>query len=201
MTDADLNNETDVMGNVLFDDTYSKMSVLGMKWNIVEDYLFFSLWLNFSMKKRRMRSGPDILKDNIANQFPEKLTRREIIAQVNGIFDPMGLAIPVTVGAKILVRNLWSGEMKDLGWDDPIPMDERLKWLNFFTLLYDIEKVRFYRAMKPDNVLNENPFIVIFSDASEKAYGCCCYIRWQVSEGYYQSTLMTAKSKVAPAKS
>ena len=46
---------------------------------------------------------------------------RDIIGQVNGLFDPPGFAAPVTVAGKILVRKLWIGKMKELGWDDPIP--------------------------------------------------------------------------------
>ena len=38
-----------------------------------------------------------------------------------------------------------------------------------------------------------------FADASQRAYGCCLYFRVLV-EGKYKSTLLIAKSKVAPIK-
>ena len=43
-----------------------------------------------------------------------------VLSQVNGVYDLLGLAIPFTVKAKILMRKLWSGNAKSLGWDDPI---------------------------------------------------------------------------------
>ena len=42
--------------------------------------------------------------------------------QLNSIYDPLGLAGPVTVKAKILMRQLWISDLT-LDWDDPIPSD------------------------------------------------------------------------------
>ncbi|XP_033096565.1 uncharacterized protein LOC117100838 [Anneissia japonica] len=42
--------------------------------------------------------------------------------------------------------------------------------------------------------------LVIFSDASEKAFGACAYARWRLESGSFESRLITAKSRVAPLK-
>ena len=175
-------------------------SVLGMIWNVKEDVLIFKVKLNFSPKRNNKRTEPDIAEKDINVKFPKELTRKDIISQVNGFFDPEGLATPVTVGAKILVRKLWIGDMKQMNWDDSIPEDYRLEWKQFFKLLYKMETVRFHRAPKPKNIGEEEPILVIFSDASEHAYGMCCYVRWKMTDGSYKSQLLTAKNKIAPLK-
>ena len=186
--------------NEEMDDSIYMTSVLGMRWHTVGDYLFFKVRLNFSPKKRKRRTGPDLIESEIMGKFPEHLTRRDVVAQVNGFFDPLGLATPVTVAAKILVRRLWVGEMKEKGWDDDIPDNERREWMKFFVTLYDMQKVKFGRALQPVHIEGEDPVLVIFSDASENAYGSCCYARWKMSNGSYRSNLITSKSKIAPIK-
>ena len=59
-----------------------------------------------------------------------------ILSQVNGIYDPMGLASPLTVKEKILMRRLWASEVK-LGWDDTIPDELRNEWVEFFRAVHD----------------------------------------------------------------
>ena len=108
-------------------DTPLVTSVLGMKWNIQEDFICFSVKLNFSRKKGKQHIEPNICEEDILHKFPEVLTRRMVVSQVNGFYDPLGLAAPTTVAAKILVRKLWIGEMKSKGWDDAIPEDQRLE--------------------------------------------------------------------------
>ena len=97
-----------------------------------EDIICFKIKLNFSPKRNKRRTGSDIELGELNNKFPSILTRRDVIAQVNGFFDPLGLASPVTVAAKIMVRKLWIGEMKGYGWDDPIPEKLYEMWKIFF---------------------------------------------------------------------
>ena len=65
--------------------------------------------------------------------------------------------------------------------------------------MFELPQLSFNRSVKPVNAI-KNPVLVIFSDASKKAYGACCYIRWELSDGTYKSTLLLSKSKIAPVK-
>ena len=39
-----------------------------------------------------------------------------------------------------------------------------------------------------------------FSDASEKAYGCCVYLKWLTKNNFISTSLVALKSRLAPYK-
>ena len=85
----------------------------------------------------------------------------------------MGLASPFVVRANILMRNI---NALKLDWDEAIPEEERKKWIQFFSELFEIQHVKFPRSVRPRNA-KDKPLLVIFSDASENAFGACEYLR------------------------
>lgn len=95
---------------------------------------------------------------------------------MNSICDPLGLAGPYTVRAKILMRKLWTYETK-LDWDDPIPEECGRDWITFFNDLPEMEKITVKRCLKPHSAIGD-PILIIFSDGSTNAYGGCAYVRW-----------------------
>ena len=96
----------------------------------------------------------------------------------------------------MLLRNL---NALKLDWDDPIPAEEQDAWIDFFRELFEMESVRFNRSIMPENSVGD-PTLIIFSDASEKAFGACAYARWQMMDGSFESRLIMAKSRLAPLK-
>ncbi len=76
--------------------------VLGLRWDPKTDSFLFDVRINFSPKKRKVRTGPDLCIDQIPEEMPLALTKRMILSQVNGIYDPLGLATPFT--AQVLLR-------------------------------------------------------------------------------------------------
>jgi len=166
--------------------------VLGMQWVQSEDKFRFTVKINFSPRKRKLHTGPDVKPDEVSNHIHHMLTKRMILSQINGIYDPLGLVIPFTVKAKIMLRQLCSGDERNLGWDDDIPLELKIGWIKFFQQLFDVEKISFKRCVQPIDAVGK-PTLVMFSDASEQAYGTCAYIRWRKSNGQYESRLLAAK--------
>ncbi|XP_053376744.1 uncharacterized protein LOC128547687 [Mercenaria mercenaria] len=68
---------------------------LGVMWNVNDDTLSFKVKLT-----------------------DKPLTRRGILSVVSSIFDPLGLASPVTLQAKAIIQELCK---EKLGWDEEIP--------------------------------------------------------------------------------
>ena len=181
-------------------DVVETQKVLGMNWNSHYDFFFFKVRLNFSKKIRNIRCEADIQRHDVPKKLPQNLTKRNILSQINGFYDPLGLASAFTVKSKILWRDLWSGNLKDKGWDDPIPDEQRKHWENFFEELFGMQEVAFPRCLKPVNVGSELPVLILFSDGSLQAFGACAYIRWKLIDGSFTSRLVAAKCRVAPVK-
>ena len=164
---------------------YAKQEkVLGVAWNPEIDCLYFKTKLNFSTKKKKIYTEPDLSLEDIPKNIPQHLTKRIILSQVNRIYDPLGLAGPITVRAKIMMRQLWLNDLR-LDWDDPIPDNYQRDWIEFCKDLSEMESVVSERSIRPHEARG-NPELVIFSDGSNNAYGACAYARWEMGNARKQ---------------
>ena len=163
----------------------SSEKVLGVYWNPDTDELFYEVKLNHDEYR--------------ISDIDLSLNKRKALSIVNGIYDPIGLITPFTVRGKILLRKLAGIENK-IGWDDPIPSTHIDEWRNFINRIPEIRNISFPRTIRPINAVG-NPNLVTFSDASESAFGACCYIHWKTADGQFYSNLIISKSRVAPTRS
>ncbi|XP_055632599.1 uncharacterized protein LOC129773073 [Toxorhynchites rutilus septentrionalis] len=131
----------------------------------------------------------------------KQLTKRQILSVIASLFDPLGLLGATITAAKIIMQLLWSlkdANNKGLDWDQPVPSKVAEMWLKYHAELPSLNEIQIDRCVViPDATMIE---IHCFSDASEKAYGACLYIRNQNVNGKIQARLLTSKSKVAPLK-
>ncbi|XP_025831267.1 uncharacterized protein LOC112904716 [Agrilus planipennis] len=127
--------------------------------------------------------------------FSDQVTKRSILSATAQIFDPLGLLAPIVIIAKLIIQDLWQSK---LSWDESIPLHLNTRWLRFKDQLPDIREISIPRWV---TVTNANSIELHgFSDASEKAYGACIYVRSKDSLGNYSVSLLCAKSRVAPLK-
>ncbi|XP_046810021.1 uncharacterized protein LOC124420605 [Lucilia cuprina] len=145
---------------------------LGMSWNPTQDIFLFRFNLS-----------------DVSNP-----TKRSILSIVAKIFDLLGLLSPIVVRCKMLVQEMW---VQNIGWDDPLNNSLTLMWLQIKADLEHIHEITIPRyVFTSENILGE---IHGFADASQRAFGCCIYYR-VLENGSYKTTLLIAKSKVAPIK-
>ena len=170
------------------------VKVLGVGWKPKDDTVGFQASLNFSPKKQGIHIHPDLKPEEISRNIPVKLTKRIVLAQVMRIYDPLGLLSPFTFQGKVLLRKSW--QLK-LGWDEALPSTLHEQWSKFFIESGEISKIWYPRTTKPENSIGK-PILVIYSDASDEAYGFVAYARWECSDGEYESRLIMAKSRIAP---
>ena len=170
-----------------------------MNWNPATAQFQFKVKVNFSPRRRKVRIGPDIQASQLLSEIALVLTKIIVLSQVNGIYDPLGLAGPFTMKAKVLRKAMWMGENKSLGWDDPLPEEVRKVWINFFQELFSMEEVKVPRCVRPLECI-DNPILILFSDGSDTAFGAAAYVRWKRRDGLCESRLLSAKSRVAPLK-
>jgi len=90
-----------VLPNQMSDDDNK---ALGLGYMVEEDKLHVMSAINFSKRKKKMRSGQDLHQGQVRDQMPNPLTRRELLSQVSGLYDPVGLVTPAKQKGAILVR-------------------------------------------------------------------------------------------------
>ena len=75
----------------------------------------FTVTLNFSPQTRKVWTGPNLWEERIPHSLPVVLSKRMMLPHINGLYYPLGLAIPFTLQTKLLMRRLWTEKEQKLG--------------------------------------------------------------------------------------
>ena len=73
------------------------------------------------------------------------------------------------------MRETWEAD-KELDWDANFPTDVSASWLVFFKELFHLQKVEIRRCARCRVTAVGSPTLVLFSDASQVAFGACAYV-------------------------
>ena len=166
------------------------VTVGGIRWFSKEDnFSVKTSDLNFSKKSRGRRSA------ELKGIIPERLTRRDCVAKVAEIFDPLGRVTPITAALKLDLRNL---NLLNLDWDDEIPANLREVWVSHFKTIKDIGDIRFQRAVVPAEAVNLAMETIDTADASESLVCVAIYVRFKLKSGNFSCQLILARSKLLP---
>lgn len=138
--------------------------------------------VNFSKRKKKMRVGKDLLKEEVRTETPNPLTRRALLSQVAGLHDPIGLITPAKQKGAILVRKAFQegrrGKLTQEIWDQPLSESLREEAIQLFEEYVQLGQVKFHRSLTPADWRGK-PWGVTFSDGSDKTYGAVMYLRWE----------------------
>ena len=113
------------------------------------------------------------------------------------MFDPIGLASPVTVQVKIKLKLLSPG---GLHWNSEVPEIERRWWENWLHHLPSLNAVRIPRFLQSSTDAPISLQLHTFTDASEEAFAAAVYLRSEYPGGRVTTRLLMAKTKLAPKK-
>jgi hypothetical protein len=124
-------------------------------------------------------------------------TRLGLLSKVAGLFDPLGASAPMTVKAKIKLRELG---VKGLRWNDAVATDDKIWWCQYFEEIEKLKMIEFPRCLFPeeDNIVRME--LHTFTDASEEACAASCYTRIVYSDGRVVIQYVKAATKLAPLK-
>ena len=139
----------------------------------------------------------DLKSDTLKITFPpppEKApTKRIVLKTVAKLFDPLGIASPTVVWAKLLIQFLWSQKK---GWDEPIDKIDEDEWNAFLKEFCNNYIVIPRRVPITKTSTNE---LHVFTDASGYAFACSVFIR-VLTKGNIDVKLLFAKSRIRPMK-
>lgn len=143
--------------------------VLGLNWDAETDEL------SIPIKK--------------SSAFEQASSKREVLAAIASIYDPLGMLSPTIIKLKLFLQELWE---KDMDWDDPLSNDDRETWIELTKDLNELATVQI-----PRFIGNEKSQLIGFCDASKKAYATAVYLRTEI-EGKPHVNLIFAKTRNAP---
>lgn len=152
-----------------------KIRALGLTWNMGDDKFEYELNL------------PDP---------PKVITKRNILGDIQRLFDPLGWLAPVFIPAKMIIQRLW---LKKLSWDEAVDPEIKRKWLEIRQGLQELKDLKIDRWIQTTKDTDDMT-IHGFCDASIHAYGAVAYLRVRTQDGKYKVSLIAAKARVAPVK-
>ena len=130
-------------------------------------------------------------------------TRRGLLSMVSSVYDPLGMAVPFTLTAKIILQDLTRLKLK---WDEEVPELFSSPWQRWLSELPRLGHFSLDRCVGPSNQEQGCTTFELhhFADASQKAYGTVSYLRTinsgSNSDDSVQSSFLMAKSRLAPLK-
>ncbi|XP_073797048.1 uncharacterized protein [Danio rerio] len=173
---------------------------LGTGYLVEEDKLYIMASINFSVRKKKMRTGQNLLKSEVRLRTPNPLTRRHLLSQVAGLYDPVGLVTPAKQKGAILVRKAFQetgkGSLTRETWDMPLSENLREEAIRLFEEYVQLNQVKFHRSLTPPGWKGK-PWGITFSDGSDKTYGAVLYLRWNTDQGI-DVRLVESKAKLTP---
>ncbi|XP_070515382.1 uncharacterized protein [Cardiocondyla obscurior] len=122
-------------------------------------------------------------------------SKRAVLSVIARVYDPLGLATPVTISAKILMQALWRLQS---GWDAPLPENIFSSWSTLYTQLRCLgdQQIPRWTGASPGCCAELHGF----SDASNCAYAASVYLKLIRPDRPATVTLLAGKSRVAPLK-
>ena len=165
---------------VIISSKEESMYVLGLKWDHNNDTLAVSRGTNSTITK--------------------SLTQRLVLSLVSKVYDPIGLVAPFTVGARLILKDIW--RVNGQSWDDELPkntVDRFLAWCVELPPLAEITILRSYFS---------GPFqhleLHMFGDSSQDVFSAVGFLRAQVfctsGEFITELAFVLGKARVAPMK-
>ena len=147
---------------------------LGVEWNVEEDSFGF---------------GGGTVKAE---------TRRGILSYVASVYDPLGLAAPMALPAKLILQELCR---LGHGWDEELPEQVLKPWKAWESSFHVLPSVKIPRCYKPVEFKGIKSIeLHHFADASVSGYGTASYLRFTDVEDRIHCSLVMGKSRVAPLK-
>ncbi|XP_058817221.1 uncharacterized protein LOC131680524 [Topomyia yanbarensis] len=164
--------EADLELKIPIEENGSSIKALGMHWQPCSDEFHFAY-------------------------YPKEIsqpTKRTILSQIAGLFDPLGLLAPIIVRAKLVMQRLW--ELR-VDWDATPPGESINDW---FVLVQKLSLLDSFQI--PRRAIDMRSWSRLYlhgyCDASKSAMGACIYIRAIDDKENVSSHLLCAKSKLAP---
>ena len=178
-------------------------SVLGLPWDTSEDIIRLSMDVNLSQKKQGIRSGENLKPGDEHLIKDAELTRRILMSQIHGIYDPLGLLSPITIKYKLVLQKMVEAK---LDWDVTLEGGLEKEAKSALTEMLGTKTISFPRCVLGELYKEKGWMLIGFWDGGKPASACCLYARTPLKEeGPEGQThlvrLLAGKARVTPTSS
>ena len=139
--------------------------------------MYLDFQFNMSKKRRGVRTGESLSKDNLDQLLEMKLTKGNLLGVTNSFGDFLGIAEPFTIRFRLKMKDLFDRDVP-LGWDDPITYEEKTDWINLIIEAVETGNLEFPRRCRPHNAIG-GPMVVGFGDGAFPAFCGVVYLVWE----------------------
>ena len=130
----------------------------------------------------------------------KSLTQRLVLSLVSKVYNPIGLVAPFTVGARLILKDIW--RVNGQSWDDELPKDTVERFLALC-----IELPRLVEITIPRSYFS-GPFqhleLHMFGDSSQDVFSAVGFLKAQVTctsgDIIIELAFVLGKARVAPMK-
>ena len=152
--------------------------VLGLKWDHKQDTLKVSRGI-------------------CSRDSSKPITQRIVLSLVSAVVDPIGLIIPYTIKACLLLNEIW--RVNGQRWDDHLPDDISDRFLEWCSALPKLEQFSIPRFFFPG--IPEHIELHVFGDSSAEIFCAVAYLRGKIAGATHTKvSFVFAKARVAPMK-
>ena len=140
-----------------------------------------------------------VLSRDTSTAVIKSSTQRLVLSLVSKLSDPIGLVAPFTVGARLLLKDIWpvSGQH----WDEELPKDTNERFLEWSVGLPKLAKNTIPRSYFSRNF--EHSELHMFGDSSQEFFSAVAFLWAQVNTSSGPKTelgFVLGKARVAPMK-
>ena len=127
-------------------------------------------------------------------------TKRGVLSIINSLYDPLGVAAPVLIRGKSLLRSmtdhLRGRQLED--WDQPLPQELRPTWDEWCKSLIGLQHLKLTRPYT--TALNEASRVELhtFCNAAVQGIAAVAYLKITQPDGQTQISFVFGKAKLAP---
>ena len=133
--------------------------------------------------------------EQVVTERSSSPTKRSILSTIAKLFDPMGIASPIMLQAKVLLQEIWT---LNLSWDETLPRDVADKWELWCNSLSAVKHISVPRCLSSTSSEYSRFELVGFCDASSYAYAAVVYLFTYSKDKTVSSGLLCSKTRVAP---
>ncbi|XP_076029146.1 uncharacterized protein LOC143017993 [Oratosquilla oratoria] len=156
---------------------------------------------NKDMERKTLGLNLSLIQDKISislNVDAISSTKRELLAVIGNVYDPLGMLAPVVLEGRILLQNLFR---EGIGWDCSFTEPDK-GHINAWMSRLNRFKVFIIDRCTKKGITSEVESIQchIFYDSSELAYGSVAYLGYKHVDDKIQCSFILGKAKVAPLK-